>query len=192
MLKTFSGRRASQNEQELRGFISLLQSEGVTRYLEVGAREGDTFHEVMTSLPAGAVGVALDLPGGNWGHKSTRLKLERAVVALQGRGYAASCLFGDSRSDATRRLAAGRGPYDAILLDGDHTLVGVTADWDNYRAMGRLIAFHDIVGAGQMDKRNNVPVEVPTLWASIKASGVRYMEFIAPDSTMGIGVVWTR
>src|SRR5690606_15397754 len=66
MLKTFSGRQASQDEAELTGFLRLLQDRGVRRYLEVGARHGDTFHYLMTGLPVGSVGVAVDLPGALW------------------------------------------------------------------------------------------------------------------------------
>lgn len=191
MLTTFSGRPASQIEGELRGFIGLLQSADVTRYCEIGARHGDTFHEVMSSLPVGSVGVAVDLPGGLWGTHKSRHSLERAVADLNGRGYKCSVLFGDSQSEATRRLVVGRGPYDAILIDGDHTLPGVARDWVNYRDLAPLVAFHDIVGTGCAEKRNGMPVEVPVLWASLSAEH-RCVEFVEPESRMGIGVVWTR
>lgn len=188
MLTTFSGRRPSQIEEELNGFVDLLRAEGVRSYGEIGAREGDTFHHVLTALPE-CRGVAMDLPGGLWGKLSTRAKLERAIADLMASGRKASCMFGDSKTEATIRMFQGRGPYDAILIDGDHTLPGVTADWNNYRGMARIIAFHDIVGAGQTDRVHNREVEVPILWESIKASGLRTVEFVAPGSAMGIGVV---
>jgi hypothetical protein len=186
---TFSGREASQNAAELAGFIALLRREKVTRYGEIGAREGDTFHAIMCSLPIGSHGIALDYPGGAWGKPTTRAKLERCIADLRGRGYKASCVFGDSTTTATMAQFRGRGPYDAILIDGDHRLVGVTADWRNYRECARLVAFHDIVGDGQQDKRGN-PVEVPALWRSIRTLGLVTMEFVSPGSQMGIGVVW--
>lgn len=188
MLTTFSGRRPSQIEEELNGFVDLLRAEGVKVYGEVGAREGDTFHHVLSALP-GCRGVAMDLPGGLWGKLSTRAKLERAIADLTANGRDASCMFGDSKTAAAIRQFQGRGPYDAILIDGDHTLTGVTADWNNYRGMARIIAFHDIVGTGQRDRVQQREVEVPVLWESIKASGLRTMEFVAPGSAMGIGVV---
>jgi hypothetical protein len=189
LLTTFSGRRPSQDEFELRSFIELLQSRGVTRYLEIGARHGDTFHEVMISLPAGSVGVAVDLPGALWGTEASRAHLERAVSDLCTRGYRASCLFGDSQTEATKRLIVGRGPYDAALVDGDHTLEGVTRDWQLYADIAPAVAFHDIVGTGEREKVQGRPVEVPLLWQSIRASGVTVAEYIAPRSRMGIGVV---
>jgi hypothetical protein len=188
---TFSGREASQDADELAGFVDLLQREGVTRYGEIGAREGDTFHAVMCSLPAGSHGVALDYPGGAWGNVKTRAKLERCIADLRARGYKVSALFGDSTTTATMAQFRGRGPYDAILIDGDHRLAGVTADWQNYRSVARIIAFHDIVGEGMEDKRGN-PVQVPTLWKAIRALGLVTMEFVSPGSKMGIGVVWTQ
>lgn len=190
MLTTFSGRKASQNEQELRAFVAFLQEQKVQRYGEIGARHGDTFHHVLTALP-GARGVALDLPGGLWGHDSTRGALERSVADLTRRGIKASCMFGDSRTLATQHLFQSRGPYDAILIDGDHTLAGVTADWDAYSHMARIIAFHDIVGEGQHERKHGHPVEVPILWRALKAQGYNTVEFVAPGSKMGIGcVLW--
>jgi hypothetical protein len=188
MLKTFSGRPPSQNEQELRGFISLLRDRGVKRYLEIGSRHGDTFHEVMLSLPTGSTGVAVDLPGGLWGTSKSRNALLCAVADLNARGYRCSALFGDSQTEATKRLIVGRGPYDAILIDGDHTLAGVTRDWQLYGQMAPIVAFHDIVGTGQREKVHGREVEVPILWDRLKAAhDVR--EFVAEGSAMGIGAV---
>lgn len=188
MLKAFSGRRPSQIEEELRGLIDLFIAEGVRSYAEIGAREGDTFHEVLTRVPR-CRGVAVDLPDGLWGKAGTRAKLEAAVRDLTARGIEASCLFGNSQTEATHRLIRLRGPYDAILIDGDHTYEGVRADWENYGPGARLVAFHDIVGSGCRDRRRGAPVEVPRLWAEIKATH-RTVEFIAAGSQMGIGVAF--
>src|SRR5262245_50206280 len=111
MMQTFSGRRASQSEYELGALIELLRAQSVTRYLEVGARHGDTFYDVMRSLPRGSYGVALDLPGGNWGKDSSRTSLVKAVAALNRQGYRCSTLFGDSTTAATLAIVTKRGPY---------------------------------------------------------------------------------
>lgn len=189
MLNTFSGRKASQDEAELRGFISLLQERGVTRYLEIGSRHGDSTHEIAINLPPGSTIVAVDLPGGLWGTERSRPHLQRVIADLCARGYKASCIFGDSQTDATKRLIIGRGPYDAILLDGDHTLKGVTRDWQLYGDMAPIVAFHDITGTGQAEKVHGSPVEVPILWDAIVRSGESVREFVTPGSHMGIGAV---
>lgn len=192
-LVAFSGRRPSQIPFELRSFIKLMRDQGVKRYLEIGSREGDTFVEVLDGLGHGLTGVAVDLPGGLWGKETTRGKLERAVRHLSGQGHKASCLFGDSKTDATRRLVVCRGPYDAILIDGDHTLPGVCADWLAYGKMARIVAFHDIVGHGQAEKVHGNPVEVPKFWSLLKLRaddcGFECLEFVEEGSAMGIGVV---
>lgn len=194
MLTTFSGRRASQNEFELRGFIDLLVRREAKRYLEIGAREGDTFHEVMLGLHAAVdlphiYGVAVDYPGALWGKKTTAAQLAKAITDLRLRGYEVEALLGDSRSSGVRTAVEQFGPFDAILIDGDHTYEGVKADWENYRHLAPVIAFHDIVGTGQSEKVTGREVEVPRLWAEIKAGGRKTVEFIAPGSAMGIGVV---
>lgn len=188
MLKTFSGRRPSQDEFEIGAFVKLLQDRGATRYLEVGSRHGDTFYEVMSSLPPGSYGVAVDLPGGLWGTDKSRKHLEKVIRDLKQRGYKASAIFGDSQTEATRKLIVGRGPFDAILIDGDHTLAGVTRDWNLYGKLAPIVAFHDIVGTGQAEKVNGNPVEVPILWDSLKREH-ETLEFVAEGSAMGIGVV---
>lgn len=187
---TFSRRLASQNAWELVGFVHLLREEGVKTYGEIGARDGDTFHSVMMALPRGSKGVALDYPDAAWGGRGTEQQLGRAIADLKGRGYDVSCLIGDSKSAQIIQAFYGRGPYDAILIDGDHRLAGVTRDWENYQEAAPIVAFHDIVGTGQRDRDGN-QVEVPLLWKSIKASGLRTQEIVARRSKMGIGVVWT-
>lgn len=188
MLKTFSGRNASQNEYELRSFISLLKDRGVTTYLEIGARHGDTFHEVMTSLPAGSTGVAVDLPGGLWGKESSKNSLRDVAKELRERGYNITIILGDSQSQEIAERVASICEYDAVLIDGDHTFAGVSRDYDNYGGLAPIVAFHDIVGHGQYEKVHGNSVEVPEFWAHVKSEG-EYVEFVDEGSTMGIGVL---
>jgi hypothetical protein len=187
MLTTFSGRKASQDEGELTAFVEFLRAAGVRRYLEIGSREGDTFHHVITEL--GASGVAIDLPGGLWGKSTTGGQLTAAIQALSNAGRDVRMVLGDSRSEGTKEMVRSYGPYDAVLIDGDHTYEGVKADWEAYRDLAPIIAFHDIVGEGQFERVTRRGVEVPRLWAEIKASGAEVVEFVSPGSAMGIGVV---
>ena len=192
-LKTFSGRRASQNEYELKSFISLLNDYKVSRYLEIGAREGDTFVEIIKNLKQDKIyGVAVDLPGGLWGKSTTREGLNKAIKHLTGNDYKVSHLFGDSQTEATKRLVVGRGPYDAILIDGDHTLSGVSRDFELYKDIAPIIAFHDIVGTGEKCGASGSLVEVPIFWKSLKEklyNDYKIYEFIDKNSRMGIGVL---
>lgn len=189
-MKTRSGRDASQRNDELAAFIALLKAEGARRYLEIGARHGDTFHAVMMALPKGSQGVALDLPGGKWGTDKSRAALLDAVEDVNANGRTAEVIFGNSRALGVIQAVALRGPYDAVLIDGDHTYEAVAEDYANYRTMARIVALHDIDGAGLTAKSGGHPVEVPRLWAEIRASDVRSREIIGMERGMGIGVVF--
>jgi len=175
----------------LRAFIAILQREGVRSYLEIGARHGDTFYEVMRALPRGAKGLAVDMPGGNWGSDTSRPALIACCVELEAQGYDTAALFGDSRCAATASIIARHGQWDAVFIDGDHLYESVKSDWLIYGNRARIVAFHDIAGVGQTSKQGALPVEVPRLWHEIKG-GFRHVELIAEHSRMGIGVLWVH
>ena len=191
MLTTFSGRRASQDEFELTSLIKYFNDADVVSYLEIGARHGDTFHEIMLSLPVGSYGMAVDLPGGLWGKGDTHKSLYRAADDLRARGYKIDVILGDSTSEDVIKQIFEKAPFDACLIDGNHLYDGVKADWINYQSAASIIAFHDIVGDGQAERRYNNPVQVPILWAEISNDdryASRCSSFVATGSKMGIGV----
>jgi hypothetical protein len=186
-MKTFSGVRSRQQLDELSAFISILQAEHVGSYLEIGACHGDTFHAVMSALPVGARGVAVDLPEAAWGKRSSRPALEAAVIDLRAKGYDASAIFGDSAATEVKQLIMVRGPYDAALIDADHRYEAVKADWLAYGPQARLVAFHDIDGDGVTSRYGRV--EVPRLWREIKGT-FKHREIVGAVRGMGIGVIW--
>jgi hypothetical protein len=46
---------------------ALIQKYGYKSYLEVGVRDGDSFYQVVKTLPLDCVAVAVDFPGHVWG-----------------------------------------------------------------------------------------------------------------------------
>jgi methyltransferase family protein len=160
----------------------------VASYLEIGARHGDTFHAVMSSLPIGSTGVAVDWPGSVWGTDSQAC-LEKACEDLRQQGYVIELIIGDSLGrDAVLSVQA-QAPFDAIFIDGDHRYLGVLGDWLNYGKLGKIVAFHDIDGEGLIDKKTGNQVEVPRLWQEIKPR-FPHRELIGAQRGMGIGILF--
>lgn len=185
---TFSGRRASQSQYELSSLIDLLRKYNVKRYLEIGAREGDTFHEIVTLVKTDYA-LAVDLPGGLWGKSSTKNNLSIAISDLKSRKYNVEAILGDSSSQEIVSRIQKMEKFDAIFIDGDHTLEGVTRDWENYKDMANIIIFHDIVGHNEAEKVSNMKVEVPILWERLKKE-YQHLEIVEDGSNMGIGVIF--
>lgn len=185
---TRSGRKASQQPNELARFIDILSESEVSRYLEIGTRHGDTFFEVVKSLPKGSKAVAVDLPGGKWGKDSSRQAMIDCADELIAMGYEITLIFGDSTKPSLIAEIAKHGPYDAVFIDGDHSYNGVKQDWLNY-GTAPIVAFHDIDGEGVYS--GNLAVEVPKLWAEIKGD-FKHESIIdcADGRRMGIGVIW--
>lgn len=181
---------ALQDTAELDGFIEYLVSKEVRSYLEVGARYGGTFERVMMALPKGSLGVAIDFPGGDFGDERSAEDLVAATRRLRQKGYDARCIFGPSNSPLVHKRAQQRtgSPYDALLIDGDHSYEGVKSDWLLYGNMGRLVAFHDIAAPKDYTNKVGCKVEVRRLWSELKPTYPN-VEFITPGSKMGIGVL---
>lgn len=178
-----------QHDEELSGLVDLLRAENVRSYLEIGTRYGGTFETVMRALPRESRGTAIDFPGGAFGDKESVPILLAAIKRLRASGRTIDYVFGPSDYDEVRRRAAANAPYDAILIDGDHAYDAVRRDFEAYAPMGRIIILHDIVAPADLRSHDGRPVEVPRLWREIK-DGYRHQEILAPDSVMGIGVIW--
>ena len=187
-MKTRSGRRASQQEAELNRLLEVIKDAGVTRYLEIGTRHGDTFFEVVRAMPKGSKAVAVDLPGGNWGLDSSRDSMIGCADELISLGYDITLIFGDSTAPDIIELVNKHGPYDAVFIDGDHRYEGVKQDWLNY-GTAPIVAFHDIDGRGVTS--GDMPVEVPRLWDEIKQHHTHESVIHCDDGRrMGIGIIY--
>jgi predicted O-methyltransferase YrrM len=181
---------ALQYELELSEFIDVLAKNDVRRYLEIGAKFGGTLWRVGNVLPAGSRIVGVDLPNGtsDWGVSS--ISLDACCENLREIGRDARLIFGNSADAGIVRAVSDLGPYDAILIDGDHFLAGLEEDWANYGPLGRIIAFHDIAWRNE-PKERGYRIDVPAFWQRIKGAH-RHIE-ISLDPTgrdNGIGILW--
>ncbi len=181
-----------QNKKEHDAFLSILESEKVKSYMEIGSMYGGSLWTVANSLPKGSrvvsVDYAIDTP-------EARPHLEACIKELRHVGYDAHLVFGDSTDQDTVDRTRALGPFDCVFIDGAHTLEGVKADWENYGPMGRIVGFHDI--AWNDTWRSSVPgrpfkaMGVPQVWNEVK-QGYRSTElkFHVPSNYYGIGVLW--
>lgn len=185
---TFSGMTSLQDEKELAQFIELVKREKVTSYLEIGCACGDTFHAVVSSMPKGSFAVAIDDPTGTWGLPDSQKYLLEAVADLKRKGYDAHAFFGDSKGKAVIEKAEMFAPYDLILIDGDHSYDGVSADFNNYGKLGRIVALHDIAYPSDPPTKKQ-RIQVREFWDLIKKIG-KTEEFVTDGANKGIGVIY--
>jgi cephalosporin hydroxylase len=181
---------AAQDPAEIAAFCDLLKREGVGSYLEIGSKFGGSLWRAATALPVGSLIVSVDMPGGTKAWKESEASLKACHAELHRLGYRTHAIWGDSGDPAVIEQVAALGPFDAMLIDADHRLPGVTRDWNNYGPMGRIVAFHDLAWHRQPEWVGT-RIDVPQLWASIK-DGYRHEEIILDPTgkNNGIGVLW--
>ncbi len=117
--------------------------------------------------------------------------LRSCVDELRRLGYNAHLVVGDSQLPQIVEEVMRFAPFDAVFIDADHELQGVTRDWRIYGPVSRLVAFHDVGWIRPANYMNSKEVRVPELWSSLKPQ-FRHEEFIdySTGKTMGIGVLW--
>jgi cephalosporin hydroxylase len=181
---TRSGARPVQDAAELWNYLALIRAHQVKRYLEIGCRHGDTLFEVLSRIGPGAVATALDLPSS----AANEAVLRQCVDELRADGASVELLIGSSHDPVLVKAAQRAGPYDLVLIDGDHRYAAVKADWKNYGHLAPIVAIHDI-GAPLGHLSAGHPVGVGQFWNEIKGS-FRHQEFITPGSNMGFGIIY--
>lgn len=182
----------SQVESEITGLIDILRREEVTRFLEIGSRFGGSLWRIANALPLGSLIVSCDSGKGMGGKKPGATdSLKACIKRLNEIGYRAHLVVGDSQLHPTIGEVAQYAPFDAVFIDGDHELRGVTRDWKTYGRMSRIVAFHDVGWQMPENYTNSKVVEVPQLWEDLRTK-YRNEEFIdrSTGRNMGIGVLW--
>jgi predicted O-methyltransferase YrrM len=179
-----------QDESEIAALADLVRTEGVRSYLEIGSKFGGSLQRVAQAMPVGSRVVSVDLPKGTKAWMQSEPSLRNVITELNKDGYDAHLIWGNSQDAKVIEQCRKLGPYDCILIDADHRLPGVTADWDNYGSMGHMIAFHDIAWH-RADTWVGTRIDVPEFWAQLKPH-YRHKEFIMcpTGKNNGIGVLW--
>jgi len=179
-----------QDETEFSDFGVLLQREKIRSYLEIGSKFGGSLWRIAQYTQPGARMVAVDMPNGTKRWHESSASLKACVAKLKEFDHDAHIIWGDSTAEKTVEAARALGPFDLIMIDANHTMPFVKADWKNYGPMGRMIAFHDI-GWRRAQEWVGVRIDVPQFWNSIKGS-YRHVEFRScpTGKNNGIGVLW--
>lgn len=163
----------SQDESEFQFLLDHVQGNSL---LEIGSRYGESFRRLSEKLPIGSRVVTLDLGQDPYSpNVDTQTYRARNCERLSKMGYDVHLLTGDSHSPDIVERVRSLGPFDVVFIDGDHSIKGVTEDWNNYGPMGKIVAFHDINGFNQMRD----------FWRDLPGKKKDRV-----NSTMGIGIVF--
>lgn len=179
-----------QDEAEISAFADVIRREGCRSYLEVGAKFGGSLKRVADVMPAGSRIIAVDLPGGTKAWGESRTSLSAIIEGLRSDGHDARVIWGDSTKQDVIDKVRALGPFDAILIDANHTRPYVEKDWANYGPMGSIIAFHDIAWR-RAPEWVGTRIDVPAFWHEIKDDyHHEEFKFCPTGKNNGIGVLW--
>jgi cephalosporin hydroxylase len=169
-----------QKRSEILGLARAVEALRPRTILEIGTARGGTLL-IWSSLASEKV-VSCDLL-----HRAPQKPLLEALPP-PGSSCQVTLITGDSHAaEFKQRVAAelGGAQVDFLFIDGDHTVQGVAADYEDYRAFvrpGGLIAFHDIV-----EKQPFETNQVHAFWTQLKQQH-EVEELIDDPSQLGFGI----
>lgn len=182
---------AMQKVPEFAALLDLVASGSPKRILEIGFGKGGTSW-AWSKLQSVEQLIIVNLPNGPWGGENDTQALDNIVSNADGKKV--DYIAGNSQNSETleaveARLAGEK--VDFLMIDGDHSRVGVMADYDLYKKFvrkGGLVALHDI-----REHPPETQCEVKLFWDGLKATLNKddYCEFIADDEHPwgGLGVI---
>lgn len=178
---------AMQKVPELAGLIDLVNQGEPRRILEIGFGNGGTSW-CWSKLSSVEQIVVIDLPKGPWGGKDPEEHKDILEHITTNGAARLDFISGNSQNSEVLEAVEARLKgqlVDVLIIDGDHSRVGVMADYDLYRKFvrpGGLIAFHDVA-----EHPAETGCEVKLFWDKLKADlpTDRYCEFMAEPTTWG-------
>lgn len=177
--------KAQQNESELREYVNLLKAAEIRSYLEIGCKWGGTLFRVAQTMPKGSKIVAVDMPTPGSG---TEVSLRACVDELERMGHDVLLYLGDSTREDIVSTVRQHGPYDACLIDANHTLPYIEKDYSNYAPVSNIVALHDI-SYNHKTPDGRMPIEVPIFWKRVK-DHYRHVEIRHEPADNGFGILY--
>jgi hypothetical protein len=151
------GPRTEQHQRELDWLLDRL--EGTRSLLVIGSKHGGLEYHIRQRFPDMDI-VSVD-------------------IAPQADNAAPSVITGSSQDPAIQQRLRTEYNFETVFIDGDHTLAGVTADWEFAQTLNpERIYFHDVADAL---KHRREDCHVHTLWNEIK------QEHQTAEKIVGVG-----
>jgi cephalosporin hydroxylase len=185
-----------QEKPEITELTKFLHNLSPKNVMEIGTKLGGTF-EILCNIATGKK-ISIDLPGGIHGGWITKNHPYMGDVYKVRNEYFKKnhkhtyTITGDSHKLSTLRQVLDileNEQLDFLFIDGDHTLEGVTKDYEMYKHLvkpGGWIAFHDI---NDTEHHRSLNVYVGKFWKNLK--GVK-KEFNINKHWAGIGVIQVK
>jgi cephalosporin hydroxylase len=181
--------RVSQNKSEIVELLRLVQNCHPKYICEIGAFRGGTLALFCQIADPGARILSIDL-----NYTPDRIKAFRHFARLQQR---VTCLEADSHAPETLEKVEQwlhQEAIDFLLIDGDHSLAGVSNDFEMYTPYvrrGGIVALHDIVPDSQTRhgiRTDRFTGQVPEFWAGLKRQFPTFTEIIENREQDGYGI----
>lgn len=171
-----------QVPSELQQMLELYRQAQPKAVLEIGSWDGGTLKCWLTEASPELV-VAVDLE-----HRNKKAYREWVKPGCQ-----LETITGDSHHWQVMEQVKALGPYDWVLIDGDHTEQGVREDWrlvTECLLPGAIVCFHDVARG-----LHNIGDPGPRiLFEGLKAEGLESEEFVEEPYegpwAHGVGVVY--
>lgn len=170
-----------QSYIELEKLFDIIREMQCRSLLEIGSRVGGSLYVLGHAIEAGGTVVSVD----RYEREGDVIGIKRVIGQLTKGGYQAQSIVGDSHDMQIVMAVRALEPFDAVFIDGDHTLDGIESDWLDYgiHAM-KLCAFHDIASKAGTENEQDAPEH----WRKFKRGRATH-EFKDPELNYGIGVV---
>jgi predicted O-methyltransferase YrrM len=130
-----------QVKEELRDFLKLLINNDVKKILQIGLGHFGSTQFCLSLICDKVITVEYDI-------KNISNYSDREILYNQN---IEKFIFGDSTSESVLKAVRDLGPFDAVLIDGNHSYEYVKKDYENYKEMikkGGIITFHDCLLEG--------------------------------------------